>query len=289
MLIGAHIQTAAGYPRTVAYAAEVGCEALQIFAKSPQRWIGKPIDPEAAAAFAEARTEAGLGILYTHSAYLINLGSRDPDIWLKSVEAYADEIVRAATLQATGVITHIGTRFDPDSLDASAARVAEAVCRALEMSGVEPGRLKLLLENTAGAGTTFGGSFEELGAIVGRLEQAGVVGSGLCIDTCHAWAYGLDVGSQAGWTHLLDQIEGCCGAGRIQVMHANDCKFPRGANKDRHEWIGDGHIGTNGFKVMMCEPRLRGVAAILEMPGEAPLKDVENIARLKRMRASCWE
>jgi deoxyribonuclease-4 len=289
MLIGAHIQTASGYARTVAYAVEVGCEALQIFAKSPQRWLGKPIDPEAAAEFAAARTEVGLSIMYTHSAYLINLGSRDPDIWRKSVEAYADEMVRASQLGATGVITHIGTKFDPDSVEVSAARVVEGVCRALEMSGVEPGALRLLLENTAGAGTTFGGSFEELGAIVGRLEQAGVLGSGLCIDTCHAWAYGLDIGSQQGWTDLLDQIEGCCGAGRIHAMHANDCKFPRGAHRDRHAWIGDGLIGSEGFKVMMCEPRLRGVAAILEMPGEVPLKDVENIARLKRMRASCWE
>jgi deoxyribonuclease-4 len=289
MLIGAHIQTAWGYPRTVAYALEVGCEAIQIFAKSPQRWVGKPIDPVAAAAFAHARTEVGLGILYTHSAYLINLGSRDPDIWDKSVEAFADEIVRAATLRATGVITHIGTRFDPDDIEASAARVAEGVCRALEMSQVEAGGVKLLLENTAGAGTTFGGSFEELGAIVERLERAGVVGGGLCIDTCHAWASGIDVHTQEGWTGLLDQIEACCGVGRIHAMHANDCKFPRGAHKDRHAWIGDGHIGYEGFRAMMCEPRLRGVAAMLEMPGDVPAKDEENIARLRRLRASCWE
>ena len=161
---------------------------------------------------------------------------------------------------------------------------AEACCRSLDASGVDPASLDLLLENTAGAGSTFGGSFDELGAVLSGLDRAGVARSGLCLDTCHAWAMGIDVASAAGWADALDHIDVCCGPGRVRAVHANDCKFPRGEHKDRHEWIGDGTIGEAGFAAMLAEPRLEGVPAILEMPGEIPVKDTENIARLKRLR-----
>lgn len=289
MLIGAHIQTAWGYPRTVAYAEEVGCEAIQIFAKSPQQWQGRPIDPAAAEAFRIAREAAGLFRLYTHTAYLINLGSRDSDLWRKSIMALADEISRAALLGATATVTHIGTRFDPDNMERSADRVVEGVWHAVERSGVEPGTVRVLLENTAGAGTTFGGSFEELGAIVAALEARGLSDVGLCVDTCHAWAYGIDLSSAEGWDHLLTQIEAACGPAKIGAIHANDCKFGLGSRKDRHEWIGDGEIGADGFRAMVCEPRLRNVTALIEMPGEMPAKDAENLARLRAFRAGCWE
>jgi deoxyribonuclease-4 len=287
MLVGAHIRIAWGYDKTADYAARVGCEAVQIFAKSPQQWRSKRIDPEAAARFAERRAELELGPLFTHAAYLINLGSRDHTLWAKSVDGLADEIARAAILRADGVIVHIGTRFDEASDDASARRVAEGVALATQLSAVRGDVPRVILENTAGAGNTFGGSFEELAAVLNRLDDIGVTDGGLCLDTCHAWASGIDVGSSAGWTHLIDTIEGCCGRGRIFALHANDCKGGRGEHKDRHEWIGDGTIGYVGFAAMLCEPRLRHVPAILEMPGEIPVKDEVNITRLKGLRDSC--
>jgi len=284
MLVGAHIPVANGYARAAEYAVEIGAEAIQVFAKSPRRWLGSPLDPERASVFVDARERLGVGPVVTHTAYLINLGARDSGLWDRSIAAYADEIARASLLQAQAVITHIGTRFEPDDTTASARRIAEACCRALDASGVDPASLDLLLENTAGAGSTFGGGFDELGAVLGRLDDAGVPRGGLCLDTCHAWAMGIDVGTGEGWAAALDLIDGCCGPGRVRAVHANDCKFPRGQHKDRHEWIGDGTIGETGFAAMLAEPRLQGIPAIVEMPGEIPVKDVENIARLKRLR-----
>jgi deoxyribonuclease-4 len=282
-----HIRVSWGYDAAADYAAEVGCEAVQVFAKSPQRWLGKPIDREAAVRFAERRAELGLGPLFTHGAYLINLGSREHTLWAKSIDALADEIARAALLRAEGVIVHIGTRYDPVDDDACARRVAEAVALASQLSGVRDGVPRVILENTAGAGSTFGGSFDELAAVLTRLDDIGVNEGGLCVDTCHAWASGIDVGSAEGWAEVMDRIDGCCGPGRIFAVHANDCKGGRGEHKDRHEWVGDGTIGYPGFEAMMCEPRLRALPALLEMPGEIPVKDVENIARLKKLRDTC--
>ncbi len=276
-----------GYEKAAAYAAEVGCETVQVFAKSPQQWVGKRIDREAAARFAERRAELGLGPLFVHAAYLINLGSADHALWAKSLDALADEIARAKVLGAQGVIVHIGTRYKPGDQDACARRIAEAVALASQLSGVRGGEVPVLLENTAGAGNTFGGTFEELAAVLSRVDDIGVTGGGLCLDTCHAWGGGIDVATPAGWARLLDTIYGCCGSGRILAVHANDCKNGRGEHKDRHAWIGDGAIGYAGFQAMLCEPRLAGVPAILEMPGDPPVKDVENISRLKRLRASC--
>ena len=287
MLVGAHIPVAWGYDHAAEYAAQIGAEAIQIFAKSPRRWVTPPTDPQRAAGFAASRDRLALGPLFTHTAYLINLGARDDLLWERSTHALADEIARACLLEATGVITHIGTRYDPDDIDACAARVAGACRSAWELSGAEPGSVRLLFENTAGAGTTFGGSFDELGALLAHLERTGPIATGLCLDTCHAWAMGIDVGSVEGWASTLDHIERCCGAGRIHAIHANDCKGARGAHLDRHEWIGDGTIGNAGFSAMLCEPRLAGVPAIVEMPGEIPAKDTENIARLKGLRAGC--
>jgi deoxyribonuclease-4 len=287
MLVGAHIRIAGGYDKAADYAARVGCETVQIFAKSPQQWRSKRIDPDAAARFAARREELGLGPLFTHAAYLINLGSRDHALWAKSVDGLADEIARAAILRADGVIVHIGTRFDPGNDDACARRVAEAVALATQLSAVRGNVPRVILENTAGAGNTFGGSFEELAAVLTRLDDIGMNNGGLCLDTCHAWASGIDVSTAEGWAGLVDGIEGCCGRGRIYAVHANDCKGGRGENKDRHEWIGDGTIGYVGFAAMLCEPRLRKVPAILEMPGEVPAKDEVNISRLKGLRASC--
>ncbi len=286
MLVGAHIGVSKGYDKAAAYAAEVGCEAVQVFAKSPQQWVGRPVDPAAAARFAAQLREQGVGAFFTHAAYLINLGSKDHGLWSRSLDALADELWRAHVLGAAGAVTHIGTAYDAHDLRKSARRVAEAVALAIELSGVPRGGVRVILENTAGAGTTFGRSFDELGAILADLERAGF-DVGVCIDTCHAWAAGMDVSSADGWKTLLDGIDACCGKDRIAVIHANDCKFGRGKNKDRHEWIGDGKIGYSGFRAMLCEPRLAHVPAIIEMPGDPPRKDAENIARLKLLRSEC--
>ena len=285
MRIGAHISVSGGYGKALDYAVSVGCECVQIFAKSPRQWRGSSIDAEIAAKFLSVREERGFGPVFTHTAYLINPATSDPVLREKSIAALADELVRGSLLGAAGVVTHIGS--DPDGDPAAAARrVGEAAVRAFELAGGDACRTRLLLENTAGAGRTFGSNFEELGAC---LDASGlpVERLGVCLDTCHAWAYGLPVDTEDGWREVVAGIEGCCGVGRLGLIHANDCLFDRGSKRDRHAWIGDGFIGRAGFSAMVCTPELSDVCVVTEMPGEVPIKDAENIARLKSLRDEC--
>lgn len=287
MLIGAHISVSGGYDKALDYAFEVGAECAQIFAKSPRQWKGPALDPHKAEHFRAMRAERGFGPLFTHTAYLINPATPEPVLREKSIAALADELVRGALLGATGVVTHIGS--DPDGDPAlAAARVADAVVRAFEFAGPVADSTRLLLENTAGAGKTFGSTFEELGACI---DASGLPADrlGVCLDTCHAFAFGMPLDTPQGWSEVVSGITACCGVTRLGLIHANDCMFARGSKRDRHAWIGDGFIGYEGFEAMVCAPELSDVCACAEMPGEVPLKDAENIARLKKLRSTCSE
>ena len=284
MLIGAHVGVSAGYPESIEYAESVGCEAIQVFAKSPQQWRAKSITPEIAQAFRARRASSSVAFACTHTAYLINLGSEDDVLWEKSWRALADELDRAALLGVEATVTHTGTNRTGD-LETGARRIADGINLALQAApeGV------LLLENTAGAGTTFGTGPEELGTVLGMLDAQWHERLGICLDSCHAHAAGWDMAAPVGWSEFTAGLEACCGPGRIRVVHANDCKSELGSHKDRHEWVGDGTIGTLGFAAMFAETRLSGAAAIVEMSGEVPEKDETNVSRLKALRVASEE
>ncbi len=284
MLFGAHIGVSGGYAAAVDYALDVGCECMQVFAKSPRQWSARPLDPAVASAFRARVAEVGMGPVFTHTAYLINLGSADDALWERSIAALADELVWGALLGAAGVVTHLGTAFRDDP-PATPSRMATAIDRAWVMAGAP--RTRLLLENTAAAGTTYGDGPAELGTVLSLLRAAS--GSvGVCLDTCHAHAAGHDLSLGPTWSALLDEFDSCCGM-PIEAIHANDCVYGAALRKDRHAWIGDGTIGYGGFAHMVAQPRLLGVPVITEMPGEVPEKDAENISRLKRLRDACGE
>ncbi len=304
MRIGAHISTAGDYRKMISYADEVGCETFAIFAKSPRMWLGSPTTPEKGAQLRALLAVSTIPLFYTHTGYLINLSTSDDRLRAQSIEALADELVRGALLGAAAVNTHVGS--DATSPAASAARrAAEALVMArdhaqavldrqyaegaffdLSIFGTEEIRVpRLLLENAAGSGMLFGTTIEELAAII-ALTSFSQDELGICIDTCHAWAAGYDVSSESGWTTLLDQIENTMGLSRLGLLHANDSRYGRGMHKDRHAEIGKGTIGGEGFRAMMNETRLHNVDVILEVPGEVPRKDLENIARLKGFRGS---
>lgn len=279
MPVGAHVGVAGGFANAVDYAVSVGCECMQVFAKSPRQWQAKPLDPSIASGFCERIAAAGMGAVLVHTAYLINLGSADDALWRRSYAALADELVRAEMLGATAVVTHTGTTFAA-APGRTAERIAEAIDCAWDLADVS--RVRLLLENTAAAGTTFGDGPDELGAVLHLLEGAnGHVG--VCLDTCHAHAAGYDLTQRSVWDALVQAFEACCGV-PIEAIHANDCAFGAGMHKDRHAWIGDGTIGYEGFSHLFAHPRLAELPIIIEMPGEAPVKDAENITRLKLLR-----
>ncbi len=279
MIFGTHVGVSGGYVAAVDYAVSVGCECMQVFAKSPRQWNAKPLDEAIARAFRERRAEVGMGPVFVHTAYLINLGSDDDTLWEKSWRALGDELARGEILGAAGVVTHVGTTYK-SAPEQTAARIARGVDLAWAASGAAETRL--LLENTAAAGTTFGDGPDELGAILGLLDvAAGHVG--VCLDTCHAHAAGWDLSTAEDWDDLLTRFEICCSM-PIELIHANDCAYGPGQHKDRHAWIGDGTIGSGGFALMVGEERLRHVPVVTEMPGEVPEKDAENLRRLKLLR-----
>lgn len=281
MLLGAHVSVAGGFDKGLAYALDTGCECMQFFAKNARQWHARPIDPEAAATFRQLRAESPLGGVFSHASYLIGLAATDPAHRQKSIEATADELLRASALGADGVVTHLGSDSAGDR-SAAAYRVAEAITEAFALAG-DACTTRLLLENTAGAGQTFGSTFDELAeciALSGISERS----LGICFDTCHAFAFGMPVDTEEGWLRIVDSIGNTCGFERLGLIHANDSLFERGSRKDRHAWIGDGHIGMAGFSAMLSMPELSHLCACTEMPGEVPEKDLENLARLKQLR-----
>lgn len=282
MLIGAHVPVSDGLMRACAYAVETGCETIQVFAKSPRMWIGPRRDPDEARAFVAERARIGLGPVFTHAAYLVNLGSSDPLLWERSIEALADELRRADLLAATAVIVHAGTTYD-GAHATPAGRVSEAVARAWEASCVGPGGPAIALENSAGAGRSFGSRMDELCEAAAGARESGAR-TGVCFDTCHGFAAGVDISQPSGWRAVCDAVESALGMDGLLAIHANDCKGELGSHRDRHEWIGDGLIGHRGFDAMFLEPRLSDVPAIVEMPGEPPEKDAVNVARLRASR-----
>lgn len=235
LIFGAHVSTAKGLSASVEYAVSVGCQCLQLFAKSPRQWRGRPIDPEAAAAFLHTREDLAFGPVFTHTAYLINLATDNEDLRRTSVVALADELTRGAALNAAAVVTHLGNDPALDSI-AAARRVADALLEARDIAGEDAATTRLLLENTAGAGKTFGSAFEELGAVI---DFAGLPPSelGVCFDTCHGFARGMDVATTEGWDEVVAGFEHHVGIDRLGLIHANDCLFERGSRKDRHAWI----------------------------------------------------
>lgn len=281
MPIGAHVHVAGGYSAAVEYARSVGGECMQIFAKSPRQWRANPIDPGAARLFKARVSDAGMGPVLVHTSYLINLGSADDALWERSWRALADELSRAELLGATYVVTHVGTAYK-GSPGRTAARIAEGIDAAWRESTADA--VRLLLENTAAAGTTFGDGPEELGEVASLLTQA-AGNVGVCLDTCHAHAAGWDLSDPPVWQGLLDRFDQVCPV-RIEAVHANDCVFAAGLHKDRHAWIGDGTIGYEGFAALFADNRLRDLPVVIEMPGEVPVKDTENITRLKLLRAA---
>lgn len=283
MLIGAHISTSGGYDKMTDYYEQVACECAQIFAKSPRMWNQKPLDQKQIDSMKALRESGRLGPLFTHTSYLINLTTNNEELWEKSVHALADELKRGSDLGCAGVNTHLGSVPDKD-VEAATQRAARGIERAFEIAGGEEAvNTALVIENTAGAGTLFGGPVNDIAQVIlsTNIDRSKL---GLCIDSCHAWAYGYDVSVAEGWHEIAQEIEDTVGLDRWVLTHANDCKFGRGSKKDRHEWIGRGEIGLAGFQELFNLNGMDHLCLVTEMPGKVPEKDIVNNEVLRELR-----
>jgi deoxyribonuclease-4 len=260
-LLGAHMSVAGGLPRAVERAVAHRCDALQIFAKNASQWRGRAL---LAAEIREFRAKvhgAGIGPVVSHAGYLINLATTIPGLRRQSVAAMADEIDRAEALGLLGVVLHPGC-YTLGNQAEGLQLVADALLELLRPR--RRGKTMILLEHTAGQGTSLGSTFEQLASIIAKMN--GHQRIGVCLDTCHLLASGHDICSPEGYAETFSQFERLVGLDRLRVFHLNDSKKPLGSRVDRHEHIGQGCLGLEPFRRIVNDPRFRGLPMLLETP-----------------------
>ena len=276
--IGAHCSASGGLWRTIERAAEIEAEAVQFFGSSPRAWRPTNHKPEAYERFRTLRAESGIGQAWLHGSYLVSLAARSEEQHEKSVASVVNALSVAARAGADGVVLHSGSHLGR-GFEAVLPEVVSALARIFDEAPEGP---LLALETAAGQQGPIGGNFAELGAI---LDASGSPRLRVCLDTCHTFAAGYDIATPEGMADTLEEFEREIGLDLLAVIHANDSKQELGSGRDRHENIGDGHIGYEGFRTILAEPAFAGRALLLEVPGiEGDGPDLENIRRLKRLR-----
>lgn len=274
--IGGHVSAAGGLKNAVANAKAIGAEAMQIFGASPQSWRTKQPSEEDVAAYREAYESSGLKGCYLHAAYLVNLASSNPDFYTNSVQSLTDHLKIAEAIGAEGLIFHLGSSKGWNRKEAIAQEI-EGVKKVLR---AVPGRAKLFLENSAGGGDRIGATLEEVAQILKGANSDRVA---VCYDTAHGFEAGLvPAYTKASVKSLLDTWDTAIGLGKLEVIHANDSMTAAGSFHDKHENIGEGHIGLVGFKALAGEARLHSKTWLLEVPGfEGAGPDRRNIEILR--------
>ncbi|MBI1912443.1 MAG: deoxyribonuclease IV [Deltaproteobacteria bacterium] len=280
MPIGVHTSIAGGLYKSVERAAELGCEAMQIFGRNPRSWIYKPISAIEADLFRKKRQEAGLWPVVIHATYLINLCSPDEDILEKSVSLFKKEVGIAEAIGADYVVTHLGSPQEMGS-EFALMRILEALKNTA--SGGFGKKAQILLENTSGAGYGFGSNLSDIGDILDGAEEFGLY-AGLCLDTCHAFTAGYRLETKESVSELVKTIDREIGLKRLKVIHLNDSKGVFESNIDRHEHIGEGKIGIEGFKAIVNHPKLASVPMILETPKKTEDDDPRNLRIVRELK-----
>jgi len=263
-LLGAHVSTAGGVATAFARGAEIGCDALQIFVKSPNQWRGKALSDDDVTAFRAAHAKQPQPVV-AHAAYLINLGSPNEDVVAKSRAGLEDELLRCHRLGVSGLVLHPGAHLGT-GVEEGIDRIARALDEVLAtvLASAQELTTRVLLENTAGQGSTLGARFEEIATIRSLLDAPERVG--VCLDSCHAFAAGYDLRTEDGYEEMLTAFDDAIGLDRLACIHLNDSKHPLGSRKDRHENIGQGAIGTEFFARVTHDARFEGTPMILETP-----------------------
>ena len=282
--VGIHTSISGSHLNALESAKKLGANALQIFSASPRMWqtANVRIPASDVAAFRARREELGLGPLVIHANYLINLAASQPMLRTRSIQAFHEELVRGRELGADFVVVHPGSRGE-SSTEQAIATIIESVKQAARR--VPLGKMRILIENTAGMGAAVGSRLEEVAAIVRGLRD---IQAAACLDTAHLFAAGYDIKSEAGLEQTIETIDRILGLENVPVFHVNDSKIPLGGRVDRHAHIGDGKIGAAAFERILRQPRLgslppvglAGRAFLLETPIDDPGDDRKNVAKL---------
>jgi len=260
MYIGAHLSAAGGIHTAVDRAEAIGAESLQLFTQSPRAWRPTNHDPANFARFRERRAEVGLHGVLCHALYLCNLAAPNDEVYEKSIAAMRSTMGVASAIGADAVVFHIGSHLG-SGFEHGLERVVPALEQVVELTTDETW---LLMENAAGTGGTIGRSIDELAAVFDRLDRHPRLG--ICLDSCHLYASGVDVTDPARLDALLDEVDGTIGLDRLRALHVNDSATALGSNRDRHANIGEGLLGE-GLGVFLANPRLQGLPAVIETDG----------------------
>jgi deoxyribonuclease-4 len=280
--IGAHLSVAGGVENALLQAEKYGCETVQLFTKNASQWVGRPFAPDEPARFRRTLRRTKLKFATAHDSYLINLATNDPALWRKSVEAFADEVTRAEALGLTYLVTHPGAHVGAGE-DCGLGNVARALD---EIHGRFPkAKVRILLEITAGQGSCLGCRFEHLATVLTQVRDPRRLG--VCFDTCHAFASGYALGTEAEYHATFAEFDRVIGLSRLKLFHLNDSKKGLGSRVDRHEHIGKGCLGIAPFARLLSDPRFQKTPMILETPKEDEAgneMDPVNLAVLRGLR-----
>ncbi|HUQ50413.1 MAG TPA: deoxyribonuclease IV [Terriglobales bacterium] len=278
--IGLHTSTSGGVETAAERAYRLGCNTFQIFSSSPRMWrpyqIGKPQADE----MKRLREKYKIGPLVIHTSYLVNLCSATSEFLKKSVVAFRGEVERGLALGADYLVLHPGS-FRGKTRQEGLACAAVSIAESVEGLDLEAGGLKILIENTAGAEFSLGGSFDQVAELTERLRKSVPVGA--CIDTCHTHVAGYDIVTEEGFTETMKKLDTSVGLKNVMVWHCNDAKSAFGSKLDRHQHIGQGTIGLPTFERLLNDRRTQHAAFIAETPIDAPFDDQRNVDALKNL------
>lgn len=282
MKIGAHVSTAGGLHTAFDRATAIGVECMQIFESAPQQWGTAKLDDGQVQEFRDRMAASGIGPVFIHGKYLMNLASADAKIFKTSASTLRSSLNIAGRIGAQGVIFHTGSHMGL-GLEAVFEQICEAATAVLAET---PEETWMIFENSAGQGGTIGSQFSDLGQIIKRIDNPRAK---VCIDTCHAFASGYDLSNTDGVSATMAELDKHVGLQNVAAVHCNDSKTALGAGRDLHENIGDGKIGRAGFEAICAHGGFAGVPMLLEVPGykidgagKGP--DKPNVDRMKEIR-----
>ncbi len=285
---GAHMSIAGGLHRAIERGLDAGCDCLQIFVKNQRQWSAKPLEEDVVRLWKASAQKAGMSHVVAHASYLVNLASADTVIWEKSVVALTDELERCEALGVPQLVFHPGAHGQA-TLKEGIGRIAKGIDEIHERTrGL---KASLLLETTAGQGSAIGHRFEHLADILEAVRATARLG--VCVDTCHIFAAGYALSPLRAYAATIQEFEHVVGAEWVKCIHVNDSKRDLGSRVDRHEHIGEGHIGLEGFRNLVNDARFLGVPKILETPKGTNTNgrdlDIVNLERLRRLvRRKRW-
>jgi len=277
VLLGAHMSIAGGVHTAIERAVRIGCTTLQMFVKNNNQWKGKALSDEDVATYKDALSKARIGPVVVHDTYLINLCASDRSILKKSRDALTDELQRCEKLGVDYLNFHPGAHMGRGEKEG-----IERIAESLNMihTRTKGFRVKSVIESTAGQGTALGYKFEQLKDMIDLVDEQERMA--VCIDTCHIFAAGYDIVSEEGYHRTFREFDDIIGLDRLVAFHVNDSKRELGSRVDRHEHIGKGKIGLEGFRLIMNDERFVNIPKILETPKSDDMhEDVENMAVLK--------